>query len=133
MENTTFTPEMTKLLADLGEGIKNTDVYKKYAEAVEVYTRSEGLNQMVFEYNTHQMAITEEYKKPERDQGVIDAISKRIEELYTKIVDHEDYKAFLAAQEEYQTYMQSLYAELDYYITGKKACSHDCSTCGGCH
>ena len=29
--------------------------------------------------------------------------------------------------------MQEVNAEITYNITGQRPCSHDCSTCGGCH
>lgn len=132
MENL-MTPEMTKILSDLGASVKESETFKKYQAAVDTYARSEELNRMVFEYNTHQTAITEEYKKPEIDQSVIAAITGRIDELYRQITENADYKAFLEAQGEYEKYMQAIYAELDYFITGKRSCSHDCSSCGGCH
>ena len=132
MADVMITKEMAGTLKILAAEIKETDVYKKYSAALDAYTRSEKLNRMVFEYNVHQQAIAEEYKKDEPDSGVIESINKRMNELYAEIMEDGDYKAFIAVQSEYEKLMNAVSAEIDYQLSGKRACSHDCSTCGGC-
>lgn len=132
MADVMITKEMVGTLKILAAEIKETEAYKTYSAALDTYTRSEKLNRMVFEYNVHQQAISEEYKKDEPDSGVIESINKRMNELYAEIMEDEDYKAFFAAQSEYEKLMNAVNSELDYQLSGKRACSHDCSTCGGC-
>lgn len=132
MTETEIIKGMTRTLKTLGEEIRATDTYKAYRAALDTYTRSEDLNRMVFEYNVHQQAIAEEYKKDNKDQAVIDSITKRVNELYEQILSHKDYKDYAAAQSNYEKLMQAVYDELNYQITGKRACTHDCSSCAGC-
>lgn len=132
MADKVISEEIVALLSELGKKIKESEAYKEYSASLDTYTRSEELNRMVFEYNVHQQAIAEEYKKEDKDDAMIESITKRIDELYQLILSHPDYRAFLGAQGDYENYMKSVYAELDYQITGKRACSHDCSSCSGC-
>ena len=126
--------EINDLLKELSDKIKASDVFKKYSASIDDYTRNAELNKLVLEYQANQAILTNQYKEnKEVDKEFTDKVSARINELVDKIMNNPDYKAFLDAQGEYEKYMQKVYAELDYHITGRRECTHDCSTCGGCH
>ena len=69
------------------------------------------------------------------DQKAIADIRARIEELTAEISASELYRAFAAAQQEMNALMAEVNAEIKYCITGERPsdCTHDCSTCKGCH
>ena len=41
--------------------------------------------------------------------------------------------AFTKAQDVVNAFMAEVNGEITYQITGERPCTHDCSTCGGCH
>lgn len=126
--------ELNSALKTLSDEIKKTEVFKKYQATIDDYSRSEELNKMILEYNANQAILTKQYKEEkEVDQQFVESVNKRINELCQQIMEHPDYKAFIEAQGEYEKFMQSVYTELDYHMTGRRECTHDCSTCGGCH
>ncbi len=121
-----------KNLADL---IKDDNSFKAMLAAAEVYEKNEKIATALTEYTVQQTALTEEYAKDEadRDGALIDAIQARINELYRTIISDPDYEAYKTASDEYEAFFNSIMSEMQYMITGKSACSGDCSSCGGCH
>lgn len=121
-----------KNLADL---IKADKSFTTMMAAAEVYEKNEKIATALTEYTIQQTALTEEYAKDEtdRDTALIDSVQNRINELYRMIINDPDYEAYKTASDEYETFFNSIMAEMQYMITGKSACSGDCSSCGGCH
>ena len=103
---------------------------------MKVITDSE-LQGMMSEYETERKLLREEFSKDtaEADQIAISNLKARIEELSAKIVDNDHYKAFAAAQQALDALMASVNGEIKFCITGERPveCTHDCSTCAGCH
>ncbi|MGN1128236.1 MAG: YlbF family regulator, partial [Candidatus Flemingiibacterium sp.] len=72
-------------------------------------------------------------KKETQDTELIGLIEKRIHELYHEIMENENMVAFTKAQDVVNAFMAEVNGEITYQITGERPCTHDCSTCGGCH
>ena len=73
--------------------------------------------------------------KPEKDTMFIEVIQKRIDELYKLITEDETFVALNDAQAVVNELMNSVNSTITYNITGElpSSCTHDCSSCGGCH
>ena len=73
--------------------------------------------------------------KPEKDTIFIEVIQKRIDELYKMITEDADFVALNEAQAVVNELMNSVNSTITYNITGElpSSCTHDCSSCGGCH
>lgn len=124
-----MTPEMkaaVEALAKLIRGDKRTEAYNAAADA---YNTDADIITKITEYNVHQTALMEEYAKPEREQALIDAIQGRIDTLYEEITTAASYQNFVRAKEEYDAMVKSVTDELEYAITGRRPCTHDCSSC----
>ena len=121
------------MAAELGKLIKTSEQYKKYEEADKAYDNDVELLKLISEYNAQREIVESEQRKPEPDQAIIETVEKRIHELYTDIVSNDTFKNYNDAQAAFNAYMQEVNAEITYNITGQRPCSHDCSTCGGCH
>lgn len=118
----------------LGQMLKEDLRAATFLAAEHDYVSSPELNRLLAEYNANQAALAAEYGKgEEKDDGVIDAIEKRLEELYDGITGEPSYDAYVRAKDDYDAMMESVVTELQYAITGERPCTHDCSTCGGCH
>ena len=56
-------------------------------------------------------------------------------ELGEQIMKNENYTSFVEAQKAMNALMTLVNNEIKFAITGERPseCTHDCSTCGGCH
>lgn len=121
-----------KNLCDL---MKADPRYVAVNEAGKTYSEDPAISALLIEYQAQQTALTDLYAKDERDEGIIDAIQTRLNEIYTEIISNPLYVAFKEASDEYEAYYKSIYEEMEFHLTGKRpgGCTHDCSTCSGCH
>lgn len=118
-----------ELAAKLGQEIKKDPRVVALQEAEKAYTEDRTLQTLMVEYNAQSTALTEEYKKPEKDAEFIKRIEARINEIYHEITENPVMLAYQAAQEVVNNFMNEVNAEISYQITGQRPCSHDCSSC----
>lgn len=118
--------EATEALAKL---IRADKRYQAYEAAAEVYEKDSDVRSMITEYNVHQAALSEQFAHEERNEEMIACIQKRIDELYESITNNASYRDFIRAKEESDAFVQMVNAELEFFITGRRACTHNCSTC----
>ncbi len=132
-----MTTEILKLAKELGKLIAQSDEVKAANAAKEKYENDPSVQRAITEYNTHNKALSEEYKKPEQDEVLMTSIKKRIGELYNEIVNHPVYLEYMSAQEGVGELMNLVNDEINFEVTGERpsqsACSGNCSSCGGCH
>ena len=71
----------------------------------------------------------------DRDEAAVEAISARVEELYSQLIEVPAYKAFEAAQNEVTELMARVNDTINAQLMDGQPenCTHNCSTCGGCH
>lgn len=124
-----------ELAVELGKTLKADARLVKMEEARKAYEADERVARLVTEYEVQQKAMNEEAAKPDRSDEVIRLIQARIDALYTQIVDSETYKNLEKAQKEVNDLMNMVNSTITFQITGEEpsACTHNCSTCGGCH
>lgn len=125
--------EIMELAKKLGEAIKNDERMIKFNEIKKNYEEDKEISRLTTEYNVHQAALREEYNKPEKDKDTIDTIQKRIDQIYNDITQNKNFIAFNQAQDEINHFMTEVNEEITFGITGERPCTHDCSSCGGCH
>ena len=132
-----MTTEILKLAKDLGKLIAQSDEVKAANAAKAKYDTDPAIQQAITEYNTHNKALAEEYKKAEQDDVLMTSIKKRIGELYNTIVGSPVYQEYMSAQEGVGELMNLVNDEINFEVTGERpsqsACSCNCSSCGGCH
>lgn len=130
---------MTKIIQlahALGEEIAKSREIENLEVAKGVFETDAALQEMMREYETQRSLLGEEFAKADSaDKVVIEKVKARIGELTEKIVSNDNYKAFQAAQEAMNSLMAEVNAEIKFCITGERpsSCTHDCSTCSGCH
>ncbi len=121
--------EILKKCEELAELLKQDERMIALAEAKNAYDDSAEIKRLMVEYNVQQIALTEEYKKDTRDEEFIKIINNRIEEIYNAISNDPVMKNYISAQEEVNLFMQEVNSEINFFITGDRPCSHDCSSC----
>ena len=124
-----------ELAAELGQTLKDDARIVALNAAREAFEADTEVAALMTEYEVQQNAIHEEAMKEDRSEEVLNAIQDRIEAIYTKITESESYKALEAAQNEVNALMEAVNNTITFNITGEEpsACTHNCSTCGGCH
>lgn len=129
---------MTKIIElahMLGLEIAKSSEMKKLEEAKDAFEANADLQGKMSEYETDRILLTQEYSKEEADEKLIADLHARIDELANDITSNALYVAFTQAQAEVNALMNEVNAEIKYCITGERPsdCTHDCSTCKGCH
>ena len=124
-----------ELAAELGKALKADEKLVKLEEAKKAYEENKTLQRNLVEFEVQQKALQQEIAKEERDTVFIEVIQKRIDELYKMITEDADFVALNDAQTEVNELMNAVNTTITYNITGEmpSSCTHDCSTCGGCH
>ena len=124
-----------ELAAELGRALKEDKRLVALDEARVAYENDEKVMKLMMEYEVQQRAMQNEAMKSERNDELLGMIQSRIDVLYDEIVGSESYKALEAAQNEVNELMTMVNNTITFNITGEQpsSCTHDCSTCGGCH
>ena len=121
----------------LGEEISRSDEIKNLEAAKAAFQSDADLQNKMNEYETERLLLGQEFAKDpsEADQRAIADLRARIEELGGEIGSHPKYIIFAEAQRAMNALMAEVNAEIKYCITGERPsdCTHDCSTCKGCH
>jgi cell fate (sporulation/competence/biofilm development) regulator YlbF (YheA/YmcA/DUF963 family) len=129
---------MTKIIElahMLGLEIAASSEMKKLAEAKDAFESNADLQNKMSEYETDRVLLTQEYSKEAADEKLIADLHARIDELAAEITSDSLYVAFTQAQAEVNALMNEVNEEIKFCITGERPsdCTHDCSTCKGCH
>jgi len=129
-----LTPEIISSIHSLAALIKADERHAAITKASDEYATNDELNRLLTEYGVHQQALTMEYQKEEPDEELAKSMQTRLNEIYEEVTNHPVYVAFREASEVYEEFTNEIYKELEFAVTGKRQdCTHDCSTCGGCH
>ena len=130
---------MTKIIEIahmLGLEIAKSEEMKTLERAKNAFEVDAELQGYMSEYETDRMLLGQEFAKntDEADEKAIADLRARLEELTKIITVNEKYIAFTAAQNNLNKLMADVNAEIKFCITGERDnCTHDCSTCSGCH
>ena len=131
---------MTKIIElahMLGEEIAKSEEIKNLEETKAAFNSDKELQAKMSEYETERLLLGQEFSKnpDEADQKAIADLRARIEELSAEIGASEKYMNFAKAQQAMNALMAEVNAEIKFCITGERPsdCTHDCSTCKGCH
>lgn len=127
--------EIFEIAQLLGKTLKEDERLKRLEAAKKQYEESPDLGKMMVEYEVQQKALENEVVKPEKDTHFIDIIQNRINDLYQSIVQHPAFVELNEAQNVVNELMNSVNQTIMFNITGEMPsdCTHNCSTCGGCH
>ena len=118
----------------LGQAIKEEGVIKALEAARDNYNRDPEVGDLMTEYGVLQQALADMYSSDEQDKNAADAINKRINEIYEKVMKTDAYVKYEEAQDKVNDFMAKINSIIEMEIAGgASGCTHDCSTCGGCH
>ncbi|MBR6563037.1 MAG: YlbF family regulator [Clostridia bacterium] len=127
---------MIKAIESLKEALAASDELKAYNAAKEAYDADEELNKLINEYNVQAALLEQEGRKPEaeRDTQLVESISARLRECYDTISENKSLAAMREAEAALSEIVSAINDAVRFTIEPEQAnCTHDCSTCGGCH
>ena len=124
--------EMAKLL---GLAIREDQRIKNLEAAKEAYENDEKIQILTTEYDLQQKALASAYGSEERDEAFIQSINGRITAIYEEVITTDVYKAYEEAQNAVNDLMEQVNNAIQAAVSGVEpdGCTHNCSTCKGCH
>jgi cell fate (sporulation/competence/biofilm development) regulator YmcA (YheA/YmcA/DUF963 family) len=123
-----------ELASKLGQAIKEDDRMKRMEAAKKAYESSEKINNLLMEYGIQQQALTTMGDSADIDTDALTRIQDRIDEIYAEITTDPLFVELDEAQNDVNELMQTVNNTIMFNATGTTpSCTHDCSTCGGCH
>ena len=133
--------ELISLARQMGHAIQNEKEYKDLQTAKVAADNDKELQDLIGEFNLKRMAINNEACKEDRDEDKLRELNTEMRDLYTKIMSNENMTAYNNAKTALDTVMQRVLAIITQSADGEdpdttdfsQSCTHDCSTCGGCH
>lgn len=133
MKNEIISEEIRNAAQELGKLLRSDPRYTALAEAEEKYNTDEKMTRLIAEYNVQQSALAAQYAESEKNEEMIKIIEKRISEIYDEVTKNDMYEEYLRAKDDFDELYNEVSGILQTAITGRTACTHDCSSCGGCH
>lgn len=121
------------LAAELGKAISQDERMIRMEKAREAYESSEKIGNLMMEYGIQQQALTTMGDGDEIDTDALTRIQDRIDEIYAEITMDPIFKELDEAQAAVNELMETVNNTIMYNATGKTPCTHDCSSCSGCH
>ena len=133
--NNTETKNVFELAITLGKALKEDPRLVRMDAARKAYEEDATLKVLMTEYDVQQKAIQQVAASEDFDPQLIESIQHRIGELYDQITAAPAYVELNEAQEAVNELMNAVNNTITFAITGEMPsnCTHDCSTCGGCH
>lgn len=136
--NENQTPDQSnvfELAIVLGKALKNDPRMLRMDAARKAYEEDDTVTTLMAEYEVQQKALQNVASAEDFDPHMMELIQNRINELYDTIMNHPTYAELNAAQEAVNELMNAVNNTITFAITGEMPsnCTHDCSTCGGCH
>ncbi len=127
---------ITKAIEAIKEALGASEELKAYNEAKKAYDADTELASLIKEYNVQATLLETEGKKPEaeRDSALVETLSTRLREIYDSISENKSLMQMRDAEAALSEIVGAINQAVQFTIEPESAnCTHDCSTCGGCH
>ena len=122
------------LAKELGEAIAEDSRMIRMKAAKEAYESNGEIAVLLTEYSIQREALTSIGDEGgEIDTDAITRIQDRLDEIYEKITTNPLFIELDEAQTDVNELMVNVNNIIKFNATGESPCTHDCSTCGGCH
>lgn len=124
--------EIIEKTRELGELIQNSEEMKNVKNAEILQENNTEAQELLKEFNMQRMNLARDMQNDKISRE--DAIKQNNEAFDALLEKSEVIKNYIEAKKEFDTLVNQVNQILNFYITGQDPnCTHDCSTCGGCH
>lgn len=123
---------ITEKARELGELIQASEEMARVKQAEIAQDADETAKEALKEFNMQRMNLARDMQNGTISrEDAIEKNNKAFDELLEK---SEVVKEYIDAKNAFDTLVNQVNQILNFYITGQDPnCTHDCSTCGGCH
>lgn len=117
---------------ELGEMIQNSEEMKAYKAAELAQKEDETTQEHMKEFNMNRLNLARDMQNGKISrEDAIEKNNKAFDELCEKAPLVREY---IDAKAKFDAVVNQVNTIINFYITGSTGdCTHDCSTCGGCH
>jgi cell fate (sporulation/competence/biofilm development) regulator YlbF (YheA/YmcA/DUF963 family) len=115
---------------ELGQMIQDSEEMKEVKQAEQVQNNDEQAQALLQDYSLKRMNLARDMSNGKITQ---EEAMKQNQADFEKLKENEAIGAYLKAKEVFDAMVQEVNGVLNFYITGQEQCTHDCSTCAGCH
>lgn len=117
---------------ELGEMIQSSAEMKDVKNAEILQENDDEAQELLKEFNLQRMNLARDMQNNKISRE--DAIKKNNEAFDALLEKSETVKKYVEAKQKFDSMVNQINQVLNFYITGQDPnCTHDCSTCGGCH
>ncbi len=133
--------DMIELARDFGRELQKDERYLAFDAARVASDADEELQALIGEFNLKRMAINNEAQKDEQDEEKIKTLNEELRSAYNRIMANDNMMRYNETKQELDQFVQRLLTIISMCAEGEDpstadynpSCTHDCSTCGGCH
>ena len=134
--------DVIKLARELGAALQADARYEALMQARKVNDEDEALQNLIGEFNMIMLKAQQEAEKEDKDEAKMQKYNEQYVAAYQKIMANENMVAYQAAQSELEAVVNTVNGIIAMSLNGEdpmtcdpdaQNCTHDCSTCGGCH
>ena len=134
--------DVIKLARELGAALQADERYEALMQARKVNDEDEALQNLIGEFNMIMLKAQQEAEKEDKDEAKMQKYNEQYVAAYQKIMANENMVAYQAAQSELEAVVNTVNGIIAMSLNGEdpmtcdpdaQNCTHDCSTCGGCH
>ncbi len=135
---------LEKVLRELGKEIQADPRFKALKEAAAANDKDEALQKQMQELQLISLKYQQEATKGEEaDQDRIKELQEEYQNIYEEVMKGENMMNYSAAASEMEQMAQYISGMIGLFFDGQDPetcelpdpadCTHDCTTCGGCH
>jgi cell fate (sporulation/competence/biofilm development) regulator YlbF (YheA/YmcA/DUF963 family) len=132
--------DLIKMARELGAAIQADERYTFFSDVKTAMDTDEVLQGKIGAFNLERMNLDNELSKDEPDQTAVTALNGRIKELYADIMADPNMTKYNEAKDALGALISQINTIIEASVNGGdpmtcdiENCTHDCSTCGGCH
>lgn len=123
---------ITEKTHELGKLIKQSEEMAAYKAAEEKQMNDEEAKKLMQEFNLNRMNLARDMQEGKITQE--EAVKKNNEAFENMVNNSAVIADFIEAKKNFDAVISEINGILNFYITGQEPeCTHNCSTCGGCH
>ena len=124
--------EIIENTRELVEMIMDSAEIKKLKEAEANQAQDENAKTLMMEFNMNRMNLGRDLQSGKLTEE--EAIKRNNEAFENMVAKSDAIREYVEAKKELDRIVTEVNEVLNFYITGHSSgCSHDCSSCGGCH
>ena len=124
--------EIIEKTRELGEMIQASEEMKNVKNMEILQENDDKAQELSKEFNMQRMNLARDMQSNKISRE--EAIKKNNEAFDDMLSKSETIKKYIEAKKEFDALVNQVNQILNFYITGQDPnCTHDCSTCGGCH